>query len=93
MKHAITPRHTYDPTEHPAPPAPSAAVISGLADMVMAGKIVSACLTDGTYTLLMQELNRRGYELTIRTEIEKQAAPWLLVVAPVTSILPEPISI
>lgn len=86
MKHIATPRHTYDPAENPAPPVPSTAVISGLADLVMAGKVISASLNDGTYVALMAELNQRGYELTVRTDIEKQAAPWLLVVAPVASI-------
>lgn len=93
MKRTTTPRHTYDPAEHPAPLVPDAAIISGLADLVMAGKIVSASLSDGTYVALMAELNQRGYELTVRTEIEKQAAPWLLVVSPVAIILPEPISV
>lgn len=93
MKRTTTPRHAYDPDEHPAPPVPSAAVISGLADLVMAGQIVSASLTDGTYVALMQELNRRGYELTVRTEIEKQAAPWTFRVSPAESIPPEPISV
>lgn len=86
MKCHTTPRHVYDPAEHPDQPVPDASAISTLADLVMAGQIVSASLNDGTYIALMQELNQRGYELTDRTEIEKQAAPWTFRVAPVASI-------
>lgn len=86
MKHTATPRHTYDPADHPAPPVPDAAAISALADLVMAGKIAGASLNDGTFTLLMLELKRRGYELDSRTEMQKQAAPWTFRVAPVANI-------
>lgn len=83
MKH-IT-RH-YDPADHPAPPVPDASAISALADLVMDKQIIGASLNDGTYIALMAELNRRGYELDSRTEIEKQAAPWTFRVVKVASI-------
>lgn len=86
MTRRAAPLHAYDPSEHPAPPVPDASAISTLANLVIAGQIVSASLNDGTYIALMQELRRRGYELTDRTEIEKQAAPWTFRVAPVASI-------
>lgn len=84
MKRTTTPR--YNPAEHPAPPVPDAKTISALASMVIDKQIISASLNDGTYIALMAELNRRGYELTARTEIEKQAAPWLLIVSKVENI-------
>lgn len=86
MKHTTTPRHPYDPAEHPDQPAPDASAINALANLVIAGQIVSASLNDGTYIALMQELRQRGYELDSHTEIEKQAAPWTFRVAPVASI-------
>jgi hypothetical protein len=46
--------------------APEAGTISALADLVMNGQIVEACLTDGTFVALMNELKRRGYVLMPR---------------------------
>ena len=56
---------------------PSAGTISRLADMVVAGQIVEAALTDGTFSLLMEELRRRGMTLHPRTESMKQSKPFL----------------
>jgi|MudIll2142460700_1097286.scaffolds.fasta_scaffold67102_2 hypothetical protein len=56
---------------------PSNETIAMLADMVMAGQIVEAALTDGTFVLLMEELKRRGMVLQQRTSNEKNMKPFL----------------
>jgi hypothetical protein len=45
--------------------------------MVVAGQIVEAALTDGTFSLLIEELRRRGMRLQPRTESMKQSKPFL----------------
>jgi hypothetical protein len=75
--HRSTP--AYQPP--PAPSAPSAGTISHLADLVLAGQIVEAALTDGTFVLLMAELQRRGLALQPRDERVKALAPFLFRVA------------
>ena len=52
----------------PSQPAPSAGTISHLADLVMAGQIVEAAFTDGTFVALMAELNRRGVRVAFRLD-------------------------
>lgn len=45
---------------------PDAGTIGDLADLVMNGQVVEACLTDGTFVALMNELRRRGWVLKPR---------------------------
>lgn len=60
-----------------------AGTIAVLADMVMAGQIVEACLTDGTFVALLNELNRRGYVLHPRADSDpvKWLKPFLFKVS------------
>lgn len=45
---------------------PDAGTVSALADLVVNGQVVEACLTDGTFVALMNELKRRGWVLKPR---------------------------
>jgi hypothetical protein len=56
-------------------PGPDAGTVAELADMVVSGQIVEACLTDGTFVALMNELRRRGWVL--RPRAEDEAGRWL----------------
>lgn len=62
MKRATRPaRHTYDPAEHPQPPAPDQDEISAMADRVMSGQVVVAPFENGVFVALLAELNMRGW--------------------------------
>ncbi len=75
--------HNHPPSSAQLPrSSPSAETISHLADLVIAGQVVEAALTDGTFVLLMDELQRRGLALQPRDEIAKYMAPFLFRVAP-----------
>jgi hypothetical protein len=51
-----------------------------MADRVMAGQVVDADLTDGTFSQLMEELRRRGMTLQPRDENTKYLKPFLFYV-------------
>ena len=70
------------PIHYQPKPQPSAGTIGQLADLVMAGQVVEAALSDGTFVLLMAELRRRGLALQPRSESAKHQAPFLFRVAP-----------
>jgi hypothetical protein len=81
-------RHSRPPTIKPQPNLPSAETIAHLADMVMAGQIIEAALTDGTFVLLMDELNCRGMHLQPRSESEAYLRPFLFRVCPAPTAIP-----
>ena len=66
-------------------PAPSEARtlpqdVGVMADQILQGNVVEANLNDGTFTLLMDEFRRRGYELAKRSEAERYRQPFLFKV-------------
>lgn len=56
---------------------PSAETIRWLAGRVMAGQVVEAALTDGTFSRLMDELRQRGMTMQPRDEKSKHLKPFL----------------
>jgi hypothetical protein len=60
--------------------APGAAEIAILANRVERGDVVTADLNDGSFTLLMDELKRRGFQLATRTASEQALNPFLFKV-------------
>ncbi len=66
----------------PAPPVTRTPLQDAgvMADQILQGNVVEANLNDGTFTRLMDEFRRRGYELAKRSEAERYMQPFLFKV-------------
>jgi hypothetical protein len=79
-KHGLKRQNAWVKAPALAPTQRGAREIAEMADRVLRGDVVGADLSDGTFVLLMKELNQRGYQMTKRSEANRFLKPFVYVV-------------